>query len=268
MDRFREGKQRLHSLPQIHIPHAAARWWECSLAAISQTTTHMHGHHEMTMGLAGVSFGRELRALATPLRCGVAPPENSVKNSRADCALTQQMIGCMDGHQPLREERVGKAVPGPAHHVGTEWRGQERTLDAAAQVERAALCLRRFSGAHSRVCGGCAAEAAVSEASGPRVSGCIRAPRYFYEHTDTGHTIPVTPRTLLCLGSNRLRQTFCRKSTNVYQVQMGTKPAKLGRLHRVAVAWRQLCVKTKVRRFCATKKDPPPPPGSSLRGLS
>ena len=31
--------------------------------------------------------------------------------------------------------------------------------------------------AHSRVYGGCAAEAAVSEASGPRVSGCIRAPR-------------------------------------------------------------------------------------------
>ena len=35
------------------------------------------------------------------------------------------------------------------------------------------------SAAHSRVYGGCAAEAAVSEASGPRVSGCTRAPRYF-----------------------------------------------------------------------------------------
>ena len=33
--------------------------------------------------------------------------------------------------------------------------------------------------AHSRVYGGCAAEAAVSESSGPRVSGCIRDPRYF-----------------------------------------------------------------------------------------
>ena len=30
----------------------------------SQTTTHMHGHHEATMGLAGVSLGREIRALA------------------------------------------------------------------------------------------------------------------------------------------------------------------------------------------------------------
>ena len=28
-------------------------WWECSLAAISQTTTHMHGHHAATMGLRG-----------------------------------------------------------------------------------------------------------------------------------------------------------------------------------------------------------------------
>eukprot|EP00964_Phaeocystis_antarctica_P120651 scaffold84377_cov75-Phaeocystis_antarctica.AAC.11 len=36
----------------------------CSLAAISQTTTHIHGHHEATMGPAGVSLGRELRALA------------------------------------------------------------------------------------------------------------------------------------------------------------------------------------------------------------
>ena len=34
--------------------------------------------------------------------------------------------------------------------------------------------------AHSRVYGGCAAEAAVSESSGPRVSGCPRAPRYFH----------------------------------------------------------------------------------------
>ena len=39
------------------------------------------------------------------------------------------------------------------------------------------------SAAHSRVCGVCAAEAAASEASGLRVSGCIRAPRYFNPHT-------------------------------------------------------------------------------------
>ena len=69
------------------------------------------------MGLAGEwgelgCLGRELRALAStlygfssertrhrplPARCGAAwrPPEISVTNSRADCALTQQMIGCI-----------------------------------------------------------------------------------------------------------------------------------------------------------------------------
>ena len=39
--------------------------WECSLAAISQTTSHMHAmhdHHEATLWLAGVTLGRELRA--------------------------------------------------------------------------------------------------------------------------------------------------------------------------------------------------------------
>ena len=38
--------------------------WECSLASISQTTSHMHGHHEATLWLAGVTLGRELRARA------------------------------------------------------------------------------------------------------------------------------------------------------------------------------------------------------------
>ena len=60
------------------------------------------------MGLAGVSLGRELRALAlTPyighrFWCGVAPPENILghKYSRADCALTQQMIGCIKAISP------------------------------------------------------------------------------------------------------------------------------------------------------------------------
>ena len=49
--------------------------WECSLAASSQTTTHMHGHHEATMGLAvacGASLGRELRALGAKHRFGAA----------------------------------------------------------------------------------------------------------------------------------------------------------------------------------------------------
>ena len=34
----------------------SAQGWECSLASISQTTTHMHGHHETTIWLAGVTL--------------------------------------------------------------------------------------------------------------------------------------------------------------------------------------------------------------------
>jgi len=67
------------------------------------------------MGLAGVSLGHERQSSSSePHRFGAAwhrlSAENSVTNSRADCALTQQMIGCIDGHQPLREKRVGRAV--------------------------------------------------------------------------------------------------------------------------------------------------------------
>eukprot|EP00964_Phaeocystis_antarctica_P036104 scaffold20635_cov62-Phaeocystis_antarctica.AAC.1 len=46
------------------LGHAKVSRRKPFLAAISQTTTHMHGHHEATFGLAGVSLGRELRALA------------------------------------------------------------------------------------------------------------------------------------------------------------------------------------------------------------
>ena len=46
---------------------------------------------------------------------------------------------------------------------------------------------------------------------------------------------------------------FGVKSTNVYQVQMGTKPAKVGRLQSLGVN------SAKVRRFCATKTPPLPP---------
>ena len=67
----RGARERLHPRSAKSIPFTVKvnglkcpGWWEYSLAAISQTTTHMHGHHEATMGLAGVSLGRELRALA------------------------------------------------------------------------------------------------------------------------------------------------------------------------------------------------------------
>ena len=52
---------------------------------------------------------------------------------------------------------------------------EERALDAAAQLERAALLYASAAQAvHSRVYGECTAEVAALEASGPRVSGCIR----------------------------------------------------------------------------------------------
>jgi len=58
--------------------------------------------------------------------------------------------------------------------------GEERRTGAVAQVERAGLCLRRFSGAQPGVpYGACAAEAAASEALGLSVGGCTRARRSF-----------------------------------------------------------------------------------------
>ena len=101
------------------------------------------------MGLAGMSLGRELRAPSSePHRFGAAWHRLRTRSQTRvqTCALTQQMIGCASrpSDQPLREERVGKAVPGLAHRVGAEWR-EERRTGAAAQVERAALCFRRLS---------------------------------------------------------------------------------------------------------------------------
>ena len=80
------------------------------------------------------------------------------------------------GHQPLREERVGKKLFLDLHTVLAP-SGEERTLNAAAQVERAAQCCRRFdSGTHAWG-GHTTVMVLVSLASGPRVSGCTRACR-------------------------------------------------------------------------------------------
>ena len=57
--------------------------------------------------------------------------------------------------------------------------GEERTLGAAAQVERATRCCRRFDSNTQTRCGSVTAMVLVSSASGPRVSGCTRAPLYF-----------------------------------------------------------------------------------------
>ena len=102
------------------------------------------------MGLAGVSLGRELRAASSqphaPLRSvrrAMAPPENSVTNSRADFALTQQMVGGIKAISSCVKSASPKLFLDL--HTMSAPSGEERTLSASAQVERAALCLRRLS---------------------------------------------------------------------------------------------------------------------------
>ena len=60
--------------------------------------------------------------------------------------------------------------------------GEERTLDTSAQVERARWCCRRLDSGTHAWCGSATVMILVSSASGPRVSGCIRAPLYFHPY--------------------------------------------------------------------------------------
>ena len=60
--------------------------------------------------------------------------------------------------------------------------GEERPLSASAQVERAARCCRCFDSDTQTRCGSVTVMVLVSSASGPRVSSCPRAPRYFDPH--------------------------------------------------------------------------------------
>ena len=63
--------------------------------------------------------------------------------SCADSALAQEMVGCI--------EAINSGVKTASEVLSSDvfsvsaLSGAERTLDAAAQVERAALCLRRSS---------------------------------------------------------------------------------------------------------------------------
>ena len=52
--------------------------------------------------------------------------------------------------------------------------GEERTLDAAAQLERAGRCCRAPDSSTHTCCGSATIMVLVSSASGPRVSGCPR----------------------------------------------------------------------------------------------
>ena len=57
--------------------------------------------------------------------------------------------------------------------------GEERTLGAAAQVERATRCCRRFDSGTQTCCGHATVMVLVSSGSGARVRGCLRAPGHF-----------------------------------------------------------------------------------------
>ena len=90
------------------------------------------------------------------------------------------MIGCIKAISPCVKSASAKLFLDL--HTVLAPSGEERTLGAAAQVERARWCCRRFHSDTQTRCGSVTALVLVSSASGPRVSGCIRAPRYFGPH--------------------------------------------------------------------------------------
>ena len=92
---------------------------------------HARAHHEATMGLAGfVELGSRAQSSSSePHRFGVAWHRlrtlchKVAYRLRPHAPNHTKWSGASRPYQPLREERVGKAVPGLAHRVGAEWRG-------------------------------------------------------------------------------------------------------------------------------------------------
>ena len=79
----------------------------------------------------------------------MAPPEISVTKSRTDCDLTQQMVGGIKASSPgMKSMSEDMFLDLPTMLAPS---GEARKLGAAAQVERAGLCLRRFSAAQPTV---------------------------------------------------------------------------------------------------------------------
>ena len=105
------------------------------------------------------------------------PPENSATKSRADSALSQEVVGCI--------EAINSGVKSASVELSLDFltvsvlSGAERTLDASAQLERAARCCRHQDSSTHAWRGSATVMVLVSSASGPRVRGCPRAPRYF-----------------------------------------------------------------------------------------
>ena len=90
------------------------------------------------------------------------------------------MIGCIKAISPCVKSASAKLFPDL--HTMSAPSGEERTLGAAAQVERAERCCRRFDSDTRAWCGSVTVMVLVSSASGPRVSGCLRAPLNFRPH--------------------------------------------------------------------------------------
>eukprot|EP00964_Phaeocystis_antarctica_P092459 scaffold59469_cov77-Phaeocystis_antarctica.AAC.1 len=80
------------------------------------------------------------------------------------------MIGCIKVISPCVKSASAKLFLDL--HTVLAPSGEERTLDAAAQVERAGRCFRHSDGRTHAWCGRAAVMDLVSSASGPRVSGC------------------------------------------------------------------------------------------------
>jgi hypothetical protein len=87
------------------------------------------------------------------------------------------MIGCIKAISPCVKSASAELFLDL--HTLSAPSGEERTLGAAAQVDRTGRCCRRFDGRTHACCGRAAVMILVPSASGPRVRGVPRAPRYF-----------------------------------------------------------------------------------------
>ena len=87
------------------------------------------------------------------------------------------MIGCIKATSPCVKSASAKLFLDV--HTVLALSGEERTLSASAQVERTGRCCRRSHSDTQTRCGSVTAMVLVSSASGPRVSGCTRAPDPF-----------------------------------------------------------------------------------------
>ena len=136
---------------------------------MSQTTAHMHGHHEATMGLAGPSLGRELRARAlshtAPVQRGTAWDLSHTVAYRLRPHTTNGWWH--QAQQPWHEELMKSMSADMFLDLPTMSapNGEERRTDASAQVERAGWCCRRSDSSMHTCCGRATVMVLVSSSS-------------------------------------------------------------------------------------------------------